>query len=106
MLKKAVFPGKYIQGPGAITELPALVRLLGQQGLVLASPSVMGKVLPQCAIDLAAEGIHTELFRGECCEEEVTRLVAMVAEWTCWSAWGAARPSTRRRRPQTGRGSP
>ena len=80
MLKKAVFPGKYIQGPGAITELPALVRLLCQQGLVLASPSVMGKVLPQCAIDLAAEGIHTELFRGECCEEEVTRLVAMVAE--------------------------
>ena len=40
MLKKAVFPGKYIQGPGAITELPALINLLGKRGLILASPSV------------------------------------------------------------------
>jgi hypothetical protein len=32
MLKKAVFPGKYIQSPGAITELPALIRLLGHTG--------------------------------------------------------------------------
>ena len=74
MLKKAAFPGKYIQGPGAITQLPALIKLLGTQGLILASPSVRDKVLPQCAIDLTAEGIHTVLFHGECCEDEVTRL--------------------------------
>ncbi len=80
MLKKAVFPGKYIQGPGAITELPALIKLLGKQGLILTSPSVRDKVLPQCAIDLAAEGIHTELFRGECCEDEVTRLRTIISE--------------------------
>ena len=46
MFKKAVFPGKYIQGVGAIGELPALINLLGKQGLILASPSVNGKVLP------------------------------------------------------------
>lgn len=80
MLRKAVFPGKYIQGPDAITELPALIKLLGTQGLILASPSVRDKVLPQCAIDLTAEGIHTELFRGECCEDEVNRLGAIVTE--------------------------
>jgi hypothetical protein len=28
MFKKAVFPGKYIQGPGAITELPTLIKVL------------------------------------------------------------------------------
>ncbi len=33
MFKKAVFPGKYIQGVGAIGELPALIDLLGKQGL-------------------------------------------------------------------------
>ena len=80
MLKKAVFPGKYIQGPGAIAELPALIKLLGKRGVILASPSVMGAVLPKCDIDLAAEGIHTELFRGECCEEEVNRLITIVSE--------------------------
>lgn len=80
MLKKAVFPGKYIQGPGAITELPALIKLLGTQGLILASLSIRDKVLPQCALDLAAEGIHTELFRGECCEDEIIRLGTIAME--------------------------
>lgn len=80
MLKKAVFPGKYIQGPGAITELPALIKLLGNEGLILASPSVRDKVLPRCAVDLNVEGIPIELFRGECCEDEVSRLRAVVSE--------------------------
>lgn len=80
MLKKAVFPGKYLQGPNAISELPTLIRLLGKQGLVFASPSIMDKVLPQCAIDLNAEGIHAERFRGECCEDEITRLCGAISE--------------------------
>jgi glycerol dehydrogenase len=80
MLKKAVFPGKYIQGSSAINELPALIKLLGKRGLILASRSIKDKVLPQCAIDLNDEGIHTELFRGECCEDEVTRLRTIILE--------------------------
>jgi glycerol dehydrogenase len=80
MLKKAVFPGKYIQGSSAISELPALIKLLGKHGLILASRSIKDKVLPQCAMDLNAEGIHTELFRGECCEDEVTRLRTIILE--------------------------
>ncbi len=80
MFKKAVFPGKYIQGPGAITQLPALIKLLGKQGLILASPSVRNRVLPRCNIDLTTAGIHTELFRGECCEDEITRVIACVSE--------------------------
>jgi hypothetical protein len=32
MLKKAAFPGKYIQGMGAMSELPSPGKLLGQQG--------------------------------------------------------------------------
>jgi glycerol dehydrogenase len=80
MYKKAVFPGKYIQGVGAIGELPALVKLLGKQGLTLASPSVKDKVLPQCGLDLRAQAIPIELFRGECCEEELGRLATVIAE--------------------------
>jgi len=80
MFKKAVFPGKYIQGVGALGEVPALVKLLGRQGLALVSPSVKNKVLPQCGIDFRAQAIPIELFRGECCEEELGRLATVVAE--------------------------
>jgi glycerol dehydrogenase len=80
MFKKAVFPGKYIQGVGAIGELPALIKLLGKQGLIFASPSVNEKVLPECGIDLKAQAIHTESFRGECCEDELARLSGIIAQ--------------------------
>jgi glycerol dehydrogenase len=80
MFQKAVFPGKYIQGVGAIRELPALIELLGQQGLLLASPSVNKQVLPQCGRDWRAHAIPLEIFRGECCEEELSRLSAVMTE--------------------------
>jgi glycerol dehydrogenase len=80
MFKKAVFPGKYIQGVGAIRELPALISLLGKQGLLFASPSVNNKVLPACGIDLSAQAIPIEVFRGECCEDELARLSAIVTQ--------------------------
>ena len=79
MYKKAVFPGKYIQGVGAIGELPALIELLGKQGLILASPSVKEKILPGCGIDLQARAIPIESFHGECCENELARLSAIVS---------------------------
>jgi len=80
MFKKAVFPGKYIQGVGAIVELPALIGLLGKQGLVLASPSVNDKVLPGCGVDWSTRAIPIEVFRGECCEDELSRFSATIAQ--------------------------
>ncbi len=74
MLQKAVFPGKYIQGREAIGELPALVRLFGQRGLMLASPSACDRILPSTGLDLADAGITLERFRGECCETELARV--------------------------------
>ena len=79
MLKKAAFPGKYIQGAGAVGELPALIRLLGTKGLILASPSVTARVLPTCGLDLSGQAVHVESFRGECCEAELDRLSIIVA---------------------------
>ncbi len=80
MYKKAVFPGKYIQGVGAIRELPALLELLGKPALLLASPSVTAKVLPAYGIELNPEAIHLETFHGECCEAELARLAAIVTQ--------------------------
>lgn len=77
-LKKAVFPRRYIQGTGAINELPRLVSLLGHRGLVLASRSGIEKVLPRCNLDLESNNISTELFRGESCESEIARVKSIV----------------------------
>lgn len=80
MFKKAVFPGKYIQGVGSINELPALIKLLGRQGLILASPSVCEKVLPGCVVDCSTLNIPIEVFHGECCENELSRLSAIIVQ--------------------------
>jgi len=75
---KAVFPGKYIQGEGALKELPSLIRLLGKRGLILASPTVSSSVLPGYGLDLAANAILVEPFHGECCEKEIKRLTGII----------------------------
>jgi glycerol dehydrogenase len=74
MFNKAVFPGKYIQGTGAIAELPPLIRLLGEQGLILASHTVIKDVLPKCDLDLDSKNIPIAMFGSECCEKELSRL--------------------------------
>ncbi len=80
MFKKAVFPGKYIQGVGAIKELPGLMDLFGKQGLILASPSASKQVLPGCGVNLSALSLLTEVFRGECCEDELARLATIISQ--------------------------
>jgi glycerol dehydrogenase len=80
MFKKAVFPGKYIQGVGAVGELPALVTLFGGEGLILASPSVKERILPGCGLDWRAQHVHIEAFGGECCEVELARVAGVIRQ--------------------------
>lgn len=80
MLHKMVFPGKYIQGAGAVGELPALVKLFGNRALILASPTVRKHVLPETGLDLKANDLLVMEFGGECCERELSRVAAAIAE--------------------------
>jgi len=70
----AAFPGKYIQGEHAITALPGLIQLLGKRGLVVASPTVNSKILPECRLENSDVSFSVEIFRGECCETELKRI--------------------------------
>lgn len=79
MFKKALFPGKYIQGVGAISELPSLINLFGRQGLVLASPSAK-RILSDDDMDINVGALPVELFSGECCEKELARVTAIIRE--------------------------
>ncbi|MHC1709354.1 MAG: glycerol dehydrogenase [Methanomassiliicoccales archaeon] len=80
MLKKAVFPGKYVQGEGAISELPAMLASFGDRGMILASNSVIVKVIPGSGLVPSEHGILVERFHGECCEEELTKLAGAIKE--------------------------
>lgn len=79
MFLKTVFPGKYIQGEGVLGELPRWVKLLGQNGLILASRTVREKVLVPYAEELKASAIGVEPFGGECCEKELGRLAEIIS---------------------------
>lgn len=79
MFNKAVFPGKYIQGAGALGELPALIKLLGRRALILASPSALDRILPASGLDWTAQLCRVERFHGECCEEELSRVAGTIA---------------------------
>lgn len=80
MWKKILFPGKYIQGAGALAELPALVKRLGSHGLILASPTAYKSILPQSGLDLNAHAVPVERFAGECSEKELARVAAIIQE--------------------------
>ncbi len=80
MFKKAVFPGKYIQGAGALTELPALLDSFGNRALILASPTARKSVLPSCGIDWTTRSDLIETFGGECCESELSRVASLIAQ--------------------------
>ena len=78
LFQKSVFPGKYIQGEGALNELPSLVSLLGRKGLILSSRTGIETLLPQYAKAWKGARIPAERFNGECCEKEIVRLVKQV----------------------------
>jgi glycerol dehydrogenase len=78
MFVKAVFPGKYIQGDGALNELPQMASQLGEKGLILTSSTGRDKILPQYKKKWKGNQIPTVLFNGECCEKELNRLAEII----------------------------
>lgn len=77
MKKKAVFPGQYLQGKGVLNELPELVRLFGEKAILLGSSTVIDKILPVYGSEISSK-MAVERFRGECCEEELSRLAQII----------------------------
>jgi glycerol dehydrogenase len=75
----ACFPGKYIQGAGAIFRLEQLVRQFGNKAVLITS-STAGRNLPAEYTESPLSSlIHVELFGGECCEEELTRMAESIS---------------------------
>lgn len=89
MLTTTLFPGRYVQGAGALASLPGelarLVRPAGQGGgrhLIVASPHPREHLLPALLPALQQTGqIRVETFGRECTDQEIERLLACVREF-------------------------
>ena len=74
MNQVASFPGKYIQGSGAIGQLESLIRQFGNKAVILASATAR-KFLPATFQEAPfSSWIHVADFGGECSEEELKRV--------------------------------
>jgi len=80
MFKKLLFPGKYIQGPGALSELPSQIARFGRRGLILASPTPHRNILQHQVLQADASPLPAERFQGECCEQELSRLARVIQD--------------------------
>lgn len=80
MMTKAVFPGQYLQGAGALKELPRLIEVLGGRGMILASPHAKEHLLPRYGGDSVTGQCLIEQFNGECCEEELDRIALLIRQ--------------------------
>jgi len=80
MFMKAVFPGKYIQGEGAIAQLPDFIGMFGKRGLIIASRTAREKVIPRHLGSVPESQLLIERFQGECCESEIGRLSGIATE--------------------------
>ncbi|HWB13108.1 MAG TPA: glycerol dehydrogenase [Pirellulales bacterium] len=84
MLQTAVFPGRYVQGGGALDRLAEELARLGQRALMVAGGTAAQTVLPD-RLPAWREKLHVnvERFDGECCDAEIDRLAAIAARESC-----------------------
>lgn len=81
MITTAIFPSRYVQGPGALDQLGDELARLGKQALLLQDPFVSEHFGTQIKNSLGNKiKAQQETFKGECCDEEIERLCALAKQ--------------------------
>lgn len=82
MLTTTLFPGRYVQGAGAIAALPGELSRLGDRHLIVCSPSQRDGLLPRLSSTLESAGaLRIEPFGRECTDGEIERLLAIARDF-------------------------
>jgi glycerol dehydrogenase len=82
MISTTLFPGRYVQGRGALSRLGGELARLGDRHLVVASPHPLAHLLPPALPDLERAGtVRLERFGGECTDAEIGRLLAVAGDF-------------------------
>jgi glycerol dehydrogenase len=75
MTNTTIFPGRYIQGYGAIGRLGTEIARLGKTGFLICSSTVSNKLLPRFGAEMERQAkVRVQKFGGECCDDEIERL--------------------------------
>ena len=77
-----IFPGRYVQGAGALRSLREEVGRLGKKALVVLDRAVESVVAPYLQSGEGVTFVCNE-FCGECCDAEIDRLVALAGKEKC-----------------------
>ncbi|OGO31955.1 MAG: glycerol dehydrogenase [Chloroflexi bacterium RBG_16_56_11] len=78
MITTTLFPGRYIQGYGAVKRLGPEVARLGKSAFLIGSNTVFRQILPAFWEELdGCARVVTAKFSGECCDDEIDRLVKL-----------------------------
>ena len=82
MIRSSIFPGRYIQGEGALKVLGEELKRFGDKALLLLTPHVHDNMRGE--VEKAAGksvSFRVERFGGECSDEEVARVTEIAQEW-------------------------
>ncbi|HEV7367597.1 glycerol dehydrogenase [Arenibaculum sp.] len=80
MITTAIFPGRYVQGDGALDQLGGELLRLGGRALGVLDPFAFDTLASGLQWDREGPCIHRERFGGECSGHEIDRLARMGRE--------------------------
>jgi glycerol dehydrogenase len=79
MIRTTIFPGRYVQGYEATKRLGQEAARLGKTAFLVCDPFAYDTLLPRFETELTqAVTVSKERFGGECSDEEIERLTALV----------------------------
>jgi glycerol dehydrogenase len=80
--QSAIFPGRYIQGPGAIKVLPEWISKLGSKSIIVGGKTAIRDIIPELK-KLGMNDLIVEPFGGECTQKEVDRITEIANREHC-----------------------
>jgi len=82
MISTTLFPGRYIQGRGALSRLGNELARLGKRHFLICSPNASEHLLPPLLPELEHMGaVRAERFGRECTDQEIERLLAVAQDF-------------------------
>lgn len=76
-------PGKYIQGPDALSSLNSYIKPLGSRWLILVDPAMQHQLTSFSAEEADGLHFHIEIFNGQCSRPEIQRIIAHAETHSC-----------------------
>ncbi len=79
MIQASIFPGRYVQGAGALNRLGKEAARFGKKAFAVCDPFAVDSIIPGYKAEIEKEvEIIFEKFNGECSDKEINRIIELV----------------------------